>query len=223
MKKFEWIVFGLSAGLLSCFLISQPVKKQKEEPASCHENMPSRFTAVHTTHAEASSLSTGTASRAGMVWIEGGEYTMGCSDKEGNPDEYAVHRVKIDGFWMDATEVTNAQFRQFVKATGYITTAEKAPDWEELKKQLPAGTPKPEESMLVAASLVFIPPRQPVSLTDASQWWKWTKGADWRHPQGPGSTIAGKDNYPVVHISWDDAHAFARWAGKRLPTEAEWE
>ncbi|MBD0378347.1 MAG: formylglycine-generating enzyme family protein, partial [Flavisolibacter sp.] len=156
-------------------------------------------------------------------WIEGGEYSMGCSNGEGRPDEYPQHQVKVNGFWMDATEVTNAQFKKFVEATGYITTAEKAPDWEELKKQLPPGTPKPDESALIAASLVFTPPAQAVPLNNAAQWWSWTKGADWRHPEGPNSTIEGKDNYPVVHISWDDANAYAKWAGKRLPTEAEWE
>jgi formylglycine-generating enzyme required for sulfatase activity len=151
----------------------------------------------------------------GMVWIEGGSYMMGSSDDEGRPDEYPVREVRVDGFWMDITEVTNAQFAEFVKATGYITTAERKPDWEELKKHLPAGTPKPHDSLLVPSSLVFV--------QDPNEWWRWTRGADWKHPQGPASSIKGKDDYPVVHISWDDAVAYARWAGKRLPTEAEWE
>lgn len=148
---------------------------------------------------------------------------MGAADGEGRPDEYPQHKVKLDGFWIDITEVTNAQFKKFIDATGYITTAEKKPDWEELKKQLPPGTPKPDESMLVASSLVFTPPVLPVPLNDVAQWWSWKEGADWKHPQGPGSTIEGKDNYPVVHISWYDAVAYCKWAGKRLPTEAEWE
>ena len=157
------------------------------------------------------------------MWIEGGTFAMGATDQEGRPDEYPQHQVKVDGFWMDATEVTNAQFAEFVKATGYVTTAERAPDWEELKKQLPPGTPKPHDSLLVAASLVFTPPVQQISLHNPGQWWSWKKGANWQQPQGPGSSIKGKENYPVVQVSWDDAAAYAKWAGKRLPTEAEWE
>ena len=164
-----------------------------------------------------------TASLKGMVWIPGGEITLGASDGAGRKDEYPAHKVRVAGFWMDATEVTNAQFSDFVRATGYITTAERAPDWEELKKSLPAGTPKPHDSVLVAASLVFTPTAGSVSLHDPSLWWTWKKGASWRQPQGPGSTIDGKEDYPVVHISWEDAVAYCTWAGKRLPTEAEWE
>ncbi len=186
---------------------------------SCESNLPARFsTGVDTTITITRQQDT-----TGMVWIEGGSFTMGATDKEGRNDESPAHIVTIAGFWMDATEVTNAQFQRFVDATGYITTAEKKPDWEEIKKQLPVGTPKPDESILVAASLVFTPPSHAVSIQDVSQWWTWAQGANWRHPQGQGSSIAGKENYPVVHISWYDAMAYCKWAGKRLPTEAEWE
>ncbi|RYZ47930.1 MAG: formylglycine-generating enzyme family protein, partial [Chitinophagaceae bacterium] len=158
-----------------------------------------------------------------MKWIPGGETLMGAADSEGRPDEYPQHRVVVDGFWMDETEVTNAQFQKFVEATGYVTTAEKAVDWNELKKQLPPGTPRPADSLLAAASLVFTSPAGPVSLNDPSQWWIWKKGANWRQPKGPGSSIKGKEAFPVVQVSWDDAQAYCKWAGKRLPTEAEWE
>ena len=159
----------------------------------------------------------------GMVWIPGGEFEQGGDNDQAADDEYPKHKVTLKGFWIDATEVTNAQFAAFVKATGYITTAEKAPDWEELKKQLPPGTPKPADSLLVASSLVFKAPSGPVPLDDFSAWWEWKAGADWRHPGGPGTDTRGKENYPVVHVSWLDARAYAQWAGKRLPTEAEWE
>jgi formylglycine-generating enzyme required for sulfatase activity len=165
----------------------------------------------------------GDTSVAGMVYIKGGDFMMGGDNNQASADEYPKHKVHVDGFWMDATEVTNAQFQKFVDATHYITTAEKKPDWEEMKKTLPAGTPEPPDSMMVAASLVFHPTSGPVDLNDYSQWWSWVKDADWKHPEGPGSSIKGKENYPVVQVSWYDAMAYCKWAGKRLPTEAEWE
>jgi formylglycine-generating enzyme required for sulfatase activity len=165
----------------------------------------------------------GDTSIAGMVLIPGGTYDMGGDNEQADPDEYPKHKVQVSPFYMDITEVTNAEYKKFVDATKYITTAEKKPNWEEMQKTLPPGTAKPDESMLVAASLVFKQSSGPVDLKDYNQWWSWEKGADWQHPQGANSTIVGKENYPVVHISWDDAMAYCKWAGKRLPTEAEWE
>src|SRR6516225_9152655 len=164
------------------------------------------------------------AAPPGMVWIPGGEFTMGTDSKIGWVDEKPAHRVRVDGFWMDETDVTNAQFREFVEATGYVTTAEKPLDAEEILRESPPGTPRPTN--LDPGSMVFVPTTGPVPLIGPQAhraWWKWTRGADWRHPEGPDSSIDGMDDHPVVHVSWFDAVAYARWAGKRLPTEAEWE
>jgi len=161
--------------------------------------------------------------KEGMVWIPPGTFTMGSNAPLARPDEAPMHKVKLEGFWMDKTEVTNAQFAAFVEATDYVTTAEKAPNWDELKKSLPEGTPKPHDSLLRAASLVFKPTEGPVNLNNYGNWWHWTNKANWRQPQGEGSSTKGKENHPVVHVSWDDAMAYAAWSGKRLPTEAEWE
>lgn len=151
---------------------------------------------------------------SGMVWIPGGEFWMGCEGCE-MPDALPVHLVAIAGFWMDATPVTNAEFARFVAATHYVTVAERKPD----PKEFPGVPP----DKLVPGSIVFTPPAHPVPLDDVSQWWSYVPGANWRHPDGPASTLNGLDNHPVVHIAFDDALAYAKWAGKRLPSEAEFE
>ncbi len=176
----------------------------------CCSNLPSRY-------------GMDSVSPPGMVWIPGGEFTMGSDNQDSRPDEKPPHQVKVNGFWMDITPVTNRQFKEFVDATGYITTAEKAPTLEEIMKQVPPGTPPPNPELLVAASLVFKSSAGPVPLNSNRAWWEWKPGANWKHPLGPDSSIEGKEDYPVVQISWFDAVEYAKWAGKRLPTEAEWE
>lgn len=131
------------------------------------------------------------------------------------PEERPVHRVGVEGFWMDEHPVTVAEFRRFVKATGHVTTAQTAPTADDF--------PDADPEQLVPGSLVFRPTAGPVRLDDYTQWWVWTPGADWRHPEGPDSTVSGRDRHPVTHVSFFDAQAYASWAGKRLPTEAEWE
>ncbi len=147
-----------------------------------------------------------------MVWVPGGWFWMG---NNGFPDAQPEHLVYVDGFWLDRHEVTNAEYAKFVEATGYKTVAELPPNPEDF----PGAPPE----VLVPGSIVFSPPDEPVALDDHLQWWRYVPGANWRHPEGPESTIKGRENHPVVHISWNDAKAYADWAGKRLPTEAEWE
>lgn len=188
--------------------------------------------AVETVAAKSSSgfeetrVNTGAAPKMtpeGMVWIPGGEFSMGANDPpdmdkvgmQATEDARPIHRVYVNGFFMDKTDVTNAEFVRFVKATGYVTLAERKPRAEDFP-----GAP-PEN--LVAGSVVFSPPDHPVPLDNHFQWWSYVRGANWRHPLGPGSDIKGKGDYPVVHIAYADAEAYAKWAGKRLPTEAEWE
>lgn len=159
----------------------------------------------------------------GMVLIPAGTYTMGGKSNQAEADEFPRRQVAVSAFYMDQTEVTNAQFKIFVDETSYKTVAERDIDWEEMSKDLPAGTPKPPDSILKAGSLIFEPTDGPVDLTNYAQWWVWTVGANWQQPEGPGSSIADRMDHPVVHVAWEDAQAYAQWAGKRLPTEAEWE
>jgi formylglycine-generating enzyme len=155
----------------------------------------------------------GTASPPGMIWVPDGSFRMGSNDFY--REERPVHREAVPGFWIDAHPVTNAQFRQFVGTTGYVTLCERPPD--------PSMYPDADPSLLVPGSLVFRKPRGPVDLRDYRTWWEYVPGADWQHPEGPGSTIDGRGDHPVVHVAYEDACAYAAWTGKALPSEAEWE
>ncbi len=162
----------------------------------------------------------------GMVWVDGKSFTQGAkpSDQFALPREQPAHEVTVDGFFMDITEVTNKQYKAFVDATNYITVAERSIDWEDMKQELPEGTPKPADSILQPGSLIFNKDVNIVSdMNNYTQWWLWKIGANWKHPEGPKSNIDGKDDYPVVHIAYEDALAYCKWANRRLSTEAEWE
>jgi sulfatase modifying factor 1 len=203
------------------------VIKAVETPALCDSRSPSAHMA-HTSESIGRADSDASASRPplidaasapapapkGMVWIPGGEFSMGCEDPAMR-DARPFHRVALDGFWMDQTEVTNEEFGRFVKATGYVTVAERQLN----PKDFPGAPPE----NLVSGSVVFTPPDKKVPLDDHFVWWRYVPGASWRHPNGPGSDLKGKERNPVVHIAFEDAGAYAKWAGKRLPTEAEFE
>jgi sulfatase modifying factor 1 len=161
-----------------------------------------------------------------MVWVNGGTFYQGAlpNDTMAMHHEKPRHKVTVNGFFIDTHEVTNEQFAEFVAATNYVTVAERAISWDEMKKQLPPNTPKPHDSILQPGSLVFKKAKSSLpNLYDYSQWWEWKIGANWRQPNGPGSSIEGKGDYPVVQIAYEDALAYCEWKGRRLPTEAEWE
>jgi formylglycine-generating enzyme required for sulfatase activity len=162
----------------------------------------------------------------GMIWVDGKTFIQGAkvSDPYAMPREKPSHKVTVDGFFIDITEVTNKQFKAFVDATDYVTIAERKIDWEEMKKQLPQGTPKPHDSILQPGSLIFNKNVDAIAnMNNYQQWWTWKIGANWKHPEGPGSSLEGKSNHPVVHIAYEDALAYCKWSNRRLPTEAEWE
>jgi len=224
-NKTFWIFAVLTISIISLaygYTKLMVPKKEIAATAECHEipntSAPSAFKPT----IENKDKPSGKAPD-GMVWIPGGEFSMGsnvedeslCSIKAVTKDAAPIHQVYVDGYYMDKTEVTNAEFEKFVKATGYITVAEQKPTREEF--------PTASEEDLVTGSVVFTPTPSAVNLNNFLQWWRYEPGADWRHPDGPQSTIKGKEKYPVVHVVYQDAAAYAKWAGKRLPTEAEWE
>ncbi len=197
--------------VFACGIDSGKEKGEHADHAVC-ARIPSRSAALAIGETKSADGIDNNAENKNMVWVEGGEFIMGSKEFK---DAQPLHKVKVDGFWMDAHEVTNAQFAKFVKATGYMTVAER-----ELN---PADFPGVPLENLVPGSAVFNPPAHITTLNDPLQWWKYIAGANWKHPKGPGSDIKEKDNYPVVQVCYEDAAAYAKWAGKRLPTEAEWE
>jgi formylglycine-generating enzyme required for sulfatase activity len=223
-----YIFISFATIIVGCSQSKPDSKEEKvlEHSKGCCSSTPPRFT-INQSHSYIVSNAEKTpASSApkGMVLIPGQKYQMGARENEfARPDEFPVHWVQVDSFYIDEHEVTNAQFSKFVEATGYFTTAERPIKWEDIKKNFPPGTQKPADSLLRPSSLVFTMLDKPMTELPRSAWWKWTTGANWLQPNGPGSSIEGMDDYPVVHISWYDAVAYAEWAGKRLPTEAEWE
>ncbi len=215
------IVVAATAGITFALLTRDP-QAPREDPAQASDVIPMAPAYGPT---NANSAAAPEPAPGGMAWIPGGEFSMGAMDPLGQDanvvgmqattDSRPIHRVYVDGFWMDKTEVTNQRFAAFVKATGYVTLAEKTP-----RAEAYPGAP-PEN--LVAGSVIFSPPDQAVPLDNHFQWWAYARGANWRHPDGPESNLKGREQYPVLHVAYEDAKAYAKWAGKRIPTEAEWE
>lgn len=216
MHKSAWLL------LIVFFFASCNQNEKEEKHSSTHsdheghnhdecvsDGMPSRAAAIAEFEITVQGLG---SDNANMVWVSGGTFTMGSNEFD---DAKPLHEVTVDGFWMDEHEVTNAQFSRFVQATGYQTIAERP-----LK---PSDFPNVPLDLLVPGSAVFTPPKENVSLENHTNWWRYQAGASWKHPKGPSSTIKGRETHPVVHIAYEDAAAYAKWAGKRLPTEAEWE
>jgi sulfatase modifying factor 1 len=207
--KLICLMATLSAIGVGCNNKKTAAEETADSLAHCvSEGIPSRASAIQ----NATFISTGKADTTGMVWLNGGSFLMGSDEF---PDSRPLHEVTLNGFYIDAHEVTNAQFAQFVAATKYKTVAERPLN--------PADYPDVPVDKLVPGSAVFTPTPTQVSLNNPLQWWNYVPGANWAQPEGPGSSIRGRENYPVVHVSHEDAAAYAKWAGKRLPTEAEWE
>jgi formylglycine-generating enzyme required for sulfatase activity len=226
-RKSVWLKIALSAAVTFALLVAinyfmgksdgSPSNQQTASHAEHHGGQRSsapQIAANRTAQTGVNSTPPPGPAPEGMVWIPGGTFWMGCDDCD-MPDAAPVHLVTVDGFWMDKTPITNAQFAQFVKATGYKTIAERKPDPKDF-----SGAPTEN---LVPGCAVFSPPPFDIPLDNPYAWWRYVPGASWKTPEGPGSSIKGREDHPVVHIAWEDAAAFSKWAGKRLPTEAEFE
>jgi formylglycine-generating enzyme len=223
-RKWLWLQLGIGAVLTIAVLTiyifdaneNNATSKSKSEHAGDHGSNGAGLQAS-VTNGSPTGVNTAPApapAPEGMVWVPGGTFWMGC-DTCDMPDAAPAHLVTVDGYWMDKTPITNDQFEKFVKATGYKTIAELKPD--------PKDFPGAPAENLVPGCAVFTPPSQDIPLNNPYAWWRYVPGANWKNPEGPGSSIKGRMDHPVVNVAWEDAVAYAKWAGKRLPTEAEFE